>query len=165
LFNTLGIPVQLALFAIGIGLLAKGLAIHAETKFQVAIFMQLIVMIDQGSLVIYPECAGLWMTPDGILPGTRNLLFSRKQEWKAFKMAPFWHCPERYGEVVWHQCAKIGLVSDLKANALSKNGKDYVEIILKKKGCFRAKNEVSPLNFSKFVDRGIKFKTRGRRQL
>jgi hypothetical protein len=39
---------------------------------------------------------------------------------------------------------------------MSKNGKEYVEIILKKKGCFTAKNEVSPLNFSRFVDRVIK---------
>ncbi len=31
-----------------------------------------------------------------------------------------------------------------------------MEIILKKKGCFTAENEVSPLNFSRFVDRGIK---------
>jgi hypothetical protein len=47
-------------------------------------------------------------------------------------------------------------MTELKASALSKNGQEYVEIILKKKGCFTAKNEVSPLNFSKFVDRGIK---------
>jgi len=36
-----------------------------------------------------------------------------------------------------------------------KKDHEYVEIILKKKGRFKAENEVSPLIFSRFVDRGI----------
>lgn len=35
---------------------------------------------------------------------------------------------------------------------MSKNSNEIVEIILKKNACFKAENEVSPLNFSRFVD-------------
>lgn len=39
---------------------------------------------------------------------------------------------------------------------MSKNSNEIVEIILKKNACFKAENEVSPLNFSRFVDRRTK---------
>ena len=75
LFNTLGIPVQFAFLTIGIGFFAKGLAIHAEPKLEVAVFRDFVVMVDQGSMVIHPKGTALCMAPDGILPGTWDLLF------------------------------------------------------------------------------------------
>ncbi len=76
LLNTLCIPVQFAFLTIGIGFFAKGLAIHAEPELEVAVFHHLVIMVDQGSMIIHPERTALWMAPDGILPGAWDLLFS-----------------------------------------------------------------------------------------
>ena len=75
LFNTLGIPVQFAFLTIGIGFFAKGLAIYAEPKLEIAVFHHLVIMVNQGSMVIHPKSAALWMAPDGILPRARDLFF------------------------------------------------------------------------------------------
>jgi hypothetical protein len=55
LFNTLGIPVQLAFLTTGIGFFAKGLAIHTEPQFKIAVLLHLVIMVDQRSMIIYPQ--------------------------------------------------------------------------------------------------------------